>query len=257
MARYFIELSFNGSEYVGWQFQLNGIGVQQVLDEKLTTIFREKVETVGCGRTDAGVHASYFVAHFDLSTTIIDLRKVTYQLNKMLPKSIAIASITPVSDNAHARFDATERTYRYYICQSKNPFNSEFAYYFTQPIDTKKMNLAAELLLSITDFTSFAKLHSDNKTNNCSLYTAQWKLDNDKTLIFTISANRFLRNMVRSIVGTLIDVGKGKISPEEVVKIAEEKDRGSAGSSVPAHGLFLVDVKYPQLVFNRNTDHTK
>ncbi|HUX53859.1 MAG TPA: tRNA pseudouridine(38-40) synthase TruA [Williamwhitmania sp.] len=251
MGRYFIELSFDGSEYVGWQAQLNGIGVQQVLDSKLSTIFRENVETVGCGRTDAGVHASYFVAHFNASATDIDLEKTKYQLNKVLPSSIAVFSISPVSPNAHARFDAVERTYRYYLSQHKNPFNSRFAYYFSQHVDEHKMNLAADLLLPMNDFTSFAKLHSDNKTNICKVYKAHWHRENENLLVFTITADRFLRNMVRAIVGTLIDVGRGRISPEQLIEIAEEKNRGAASTSVPAHGLFLEDIRYPSTIFNK------
>ena len=252
MARYFIELSFDGTNYVGWQSQLNGLGVQQVLEEKISTIFREQIELVGCGRTDAGVHAIYYVAHFEIIQHNVETAKAVYHLNKILPRSIAVKSISPVSDTAHARFDAEERTYRYYITQRKNPFNDQFAYYYAQLLDEEKMNLAAELLLSMHDFTSFAKLHSDNKTNICTIYKARWHREERELLVFTISANRFLRNMVRSIVGTLLDVGRGKLSPEEFVMIAEQKNRSAAGSSVPAQGLFLVDVKYPAPIFKRN-----
>lgn len=254
MGRYFVELSYDGSDFVGWQVQLNGIAVQQVLDEKLSTIFREKVETVGCGRTDAGVHASYFVAHFDAADSNQQtLDRAVYQLNRILPSSISIFSISPVSPNAHARFDAVERTYHYFLTQRKNPFNSRYAYHFKQPLDENKMNLAAELLLSVSDFTSFAKLHSDNKTNICKVYTAQWNRENNGALVFTITADRYLRNMVRAIVGTMIDVGRGKISPEQLIEVAEEKSRGAAGTSAPAHGLFLADIKYPSSVFTRTT----
>ena len=251
MVRYFVKLSFNGKDFVGWQFQKNGISVQEVLNKALSTIFQENVETVGCGRTDAGVHASYFVAHFDIENRFsIEMAKAIYKLNRILPRSIAVSSITAVSADAHARFDAIERTYRYIISPKKNPFLTDTAYQYSLPLDIDKMNIAAELLLSITDFTSFAKLHSDNKTNICRVVKAEWTREND-TIVFTIAADRFLRNMVRAIVGTLIDVGLGKVASESIIEIAEAGNRNFAGSSAPAEGLFLSNITYPPQVFRQ------
>ncbi len=252
MVRYFIELSFNGKDFVGWQVQLNGIIVQEVLNKALSTIFRENVETVGCGRTDAGVHASYFVAHFDLNNGLpIDINKAIYKLNRILPTSVAIYSITPVDATAHARFDAIERTYRYVITRKKNPFLVGHAFYYSLPLNIENMNIAAGLLLTLSDFTSFAKLHSDNKTNICKVVNAIWTEEND-TLVFTITANRFLRNMVRAVVGTLMDIGLGKYGPEEILGIAKAGNRNIAGTSAPAEGLFLCDIVYPPQIFCRN-----
>lgn len=253
MVRYFIELSFNGKDFVGWQIQLNGISVQEVLNKALSTIFREKIETIGCGRTDTGVHASYFVAHFDAENPYsIEIPRAIYKLNRILPYSIAVSSISEVVSTAHARFDAIERTYRYVISTKKNPFLTNLAYHYSLPLNIDKMNIAAALLLTITDFTSFAKLHSDNKTNICKVVKAEWSQEDD-TLVFTITANRFLRNMVRAVVGTLIDIGLGKYSPEEILEIAEAGSRNVAGSSAPASGLFLSNIVYPEHIFRRNS----
>lgn len=253
MVRYFIELSFNGKDFVGWQIQLNGISVQEVLNKALSTIFREKIETVGCGRTDTGVHASYFVAHFDAENPYsIEISRAIYKLNRILPYSIAVSSISEVASTTHARFDAIERTYRYVISTKKNPFLTNLAYHYSLPLDIDKMNIAAALLLTITDFTSFAKLHSDNKTNLCKVVKAEWSQEDD-TLVFTITANRFLRNMVRAVVGTLIDIGLGKYGPEEILQIAEAGSRSVAGFSVPAEGLFLSNIVYPDHIYQRNS----
>ncbi len=249
MVRHFIELSYNGKDFVGWQFQKNGISIQEVLNKSLSTIFQEDIETVGCGRTDAGVHASYFVAHFDMENPhSLEIGKAIYKLNRILPRSIAVSTITVVQAGAHARFDACERTYRYIISPKKNPFLTDMAYQFSLPLDMDKMNIAAGLLLSISDFTSFAKLHSDNKTNICRVIKAEWTQEAD-TLVFTISADRFLRNMVRAIVGTLIDIGLGKLEPESIIEIAEAGNRNFAGSSAPAEGLFLSNIVYPSPIF--------
>jgi len=249
MVRHFIELSYNGKDFVGWQFQKNGISIQEILNKSLSIIFQEDIQTVGCGRTDAGVHASYFVAHFDMENQhSLEIDKAIYKLNRILPRSIAVSTIRVVHESAHARFDACERTYRYIISPKKNPFLTDMAYQFSLLLDMDKMNIAAGFLLSISDFTSFAKLHSDNKTNICRVIKAEWTQEAD-TLVFTIIADRFLRNMVRAIVGTLIDIGLGKLEPESIIEIAEAGNRNFAGSSAPAEGLYLSNIVYPPQVF--------
>jgi tRNA pseudouridine38-40 synthase len=210
----------------------------------LQLLLGERVETLGCGRTDAGVHARRFTAHFETLKCIND-PKFASKINKILPQDIACYAVQPVPDAANARFDATSRTYKYVVTLVKNPFLTEYACYAHHALSVAAMNAAARLLLSATDFTSFAKLHSDVKTNICTLYEACWaESKENSTLVFTITANRFLRNMVRAIVGTLLDVGRGKLSLEEFAKIVDSKDRCSASSSAPAHGLFLWEVKY-------------
>jgi len=240
--RYFIELSYQGTNYCGWQNQPNATSVQSVIENALSVLLREKTEVVGAGRTDAGVHASYYVAHFDCQNKI-DCEKLVYRLNGFLPHDIAIKKIIEVKPDAHARFDATYRTYHYQISQVKNPFVREFAFYYHFPLDVGKMNEAAALLFNYSDFTSFSKLHTDAKTNICKIYEALWSKQND-LFIFNIKADRFLRNMVRAIVGTLMDVGMNKISIEDFKQIIENKNRCDAGISVPAKGLFLVDIGY-------------
>ena len=244
--RYFIYLSYDGARYHGWQIQPNGISVQEVLNKVLSTLLREPIEVTGAGRTDAGVNASLMVAHFDTSHTADD--NLPYKLNKFLPQDIAIYSIRPVREDAHARFNATSRTYKYYIITEKSPFEP-YAYRFPQPLDFSKMNEAAQTLLNYTDFTSFSKLHTDTKTNNCRITYAQWEQLTHTKWQFTITADRFLRNMVRAIVGTLLDVGRGTLTIAQFQQVIEKKDRCSAGSSVPGNALFLTDITYPKELF--------
>jgi tRNA pseudouridine38-40 synthase len=240
--RYFIEFSYNGKNYFGYQIQPKDISVQEELEKALSTILREEIKTTGAGRTDTGVHAKKMFAHFETEQLLSD--QLTYKMNSFLPSDISIKRIFPVKDDFHARFDATFRTYEYYISLEKNPFTEDSAWQlWRRNINVDRMNEACKILFEYEDFTSFAKLHTDNKTNLCKMYRAEWE-QNGSELKFTVSANRFLRNMVRAIVGTMVEVGSGKIQPEDVRKVIENKDRNSAGTSAPAHGLFLVDVGY-------------
>ena len=244
--RFFIYLSYDGARYHGWQIQPNGMSVQEVLNKALTTLLREPIEVTGAGRTDAGVNASLMVAHFDTAQQADE--QLVYRLNKFLPRDIAIQKIVPVKPEAHARFSATSRTYHYYIVTTKTPFEP-YAYRFPQPLDFNKMNEAAQTLFDYTDFTSFSKLHTDVKTNNCRIMHAKWSQISPIKWQFTITADRFLRNMVRAIVGTLLDVGRGVLTIEQFREIIEQKDRCSAGTSVPGNALFLADVTYPEDIF--------
>nr|WP_314499022.1 tRNA pseudouridine(38-40) synthase TruA [uncultured Chryseobacterium sp.] len=240
--RYFIEFSYNGKNYYGYQVQPHDISVQEDLEKALSVILREKIKTVGAGRTDTGVHARKMFAHFETGKIITD--QLVHQLNSFLSADISIKRIFRVKDDFHARFDATFRTYEYYISMEKNPFTQDSAWQlWRRKIDVSKMNEACKILFEYEDFTSFSKLHTDNKTNICKIYRAEWEQTGTE-LKFTVSANRFLRNMVRAIVGTMVDVGSGKMQPEEMRRVIEEKNRNSAGTSAPAHGLFLVDVGY-------------
>lgn len=245
LKRYFIQLSYKGTNYHGWQIQPNAISVQEVLEKTLSTVLRQKVEVVGAGRTDTGVHGSFFVLHFDVNEELGNPENLVYKLNSLLPTDIAIQKIWPVANNLHARFSAVSRTYKYYISTRKNPFKADTSFKYLLPLDIDKMNEAARILAEYEDFTSFSRLHTDVKTNNCKILWAEWEVVNTQ-LIFTIKADRFLRNMVRAIVGTLLEVGKGKLSLNDFRKIIEAKDRGAAGASAPAKGLFLVDVEYPE-----------
>ncbi|KUJ50838.1 tRNA pseudouridine(38-40) synthase TruA [Chryseobacterium sp. JAH] len=240
--RYFIEFSYNGKNYFGYQIQPKDISVQQELEKALSTILREDIKTTGAGRTDTGVHAKKMFAHFETEQTLSD--QLCHKMNSFLPADISIKRIFPVKNDFHARFDASFRTYEYYISLEKNPFTQDSAWQlWRRNINVDKMNEACKILFEYEDFTSFAKLHTDNKTNLCKMYRAEWE-QNGSELKFTVSANRFLRNMVRAIVGTMVDVGSGKIEPDDVRKVIENKNRNSAGTSAPAHGLFLVDVGY-------------
>lgn len=249
MNRYFIYLGYNGKPFCGWQIQPNGITVQQCIEEALATLFRQPVPIVGAGRTDAGVHARTMVAHFDMSEPIADLAFLAEKLNRLLPKEIAIYRIVPVTPEAHARFDALSRTYHYYITTSKDPFNFEYSYKLHGEIDFAAMNEACKVLFDYIDFTSFSKLHTDVKTNNCRIMHAEWTPAGDMWK-FTIRADRFLRNMVRAIVGTLLEVGRKKMTIDEFRRVIEAKDRNKAGTSVPGHALFLAEVSYPDKLFN-------
>lgn len=244
MARYFIVLDYNGTDFCGWQRQPGQDTVQERVETALSTLLGAPIEVTGAGRTDAGVHARNYVAHFDSEATNLHTdANLLYKLNCILPYTINIQRIALVNDTAHARFDAVKRTYRYYLTTKKDVFNQPFLYR-VQALDVAKMNEAAALLANYTDFTSFSKLHTDVKTNNCIIFEAKWVTDGDR-ITFTISANRFLRNMVRAIVGTLIEVGRGKLTVDDFCKIIEAKDRGKAGSSAAANALFLEEIEYP------------
>lgn len=247
--RFFLMLSYKGTAYHGWQIQPNAVSVQQALQDALSMLLREDIEVVGAGRTDTGVHAACYVAHFDTeSKKILDKDHFQYHLNAVLPKDVAVSAIRQVKDDAHARFDASLREYKYYISQSKNPFQTDTVYHYPSSLDIDRMNEAAKALTEYTDFESFCKLHADNKTTICHIKDSVWEKKGD-ILVYTVSADRFLRNMVRAIVGTLIDVGRGKIDMEQFRQIIEARDRCAAGTSAPAHGLFLTDVHYSEELF--------
>lgn len=242
--RYFIYFSYNGTAYHGWQVQPNGISVQEVLTNALRTILRENIIIVGAGRTDAGVHAKLMIAHFDTENEIVEDAGFVRKLNSVLPKDIAASEVRRVKADAHARFDALSRKYEYHVYVGKHVFKEHLALRLFNSLDFELMNEAAALLMQYNDFTSFSKLHTDAKTNICVVSTARWDQQEDEW-VFTIEADRFLRDMVRSIVGTLFDVGSGKITIAEFCAIIEAKDRCKAGPSVAAHGLYLVDICYP------------
>lgn len=255
--RFFITLSYDGTRYHGWQIQPNGDSIQQRLQEALSTLLRQPIEVVGAGRTDTGVHARMMVAHFTISQfddlTISQFDNLAYKLNKLLPQDIAVQDIRQVPDDMHARFSATSRTYHYFIHTRKDPFLQAYSWHVPYKLDFEKMNEAAKVLLEYKDFTSFSKVNTDTKTNLCDITEAYWspiEIANGTSLNskclwrFTITANRFLRNMVRAIVGTLVEVGRGRITIDDMRRIIEAKDRCQAGESVPAKGLFLVDIKY-------------
>lgn len=259
MGRYFIHLAYNGAAYCGWQTQPALPTVQQTLEEALSTLLRQKIAVVGCGRTDSGVHASDFYAHFDCcydfevqSSEILpphpdnsELSNLVFKLNNILPPDIAVFDIFPVADNAHARFDAVARTYQYHVSDCRLPFKQgQYCRIWFKP-DIDKMNEAARVLMEYDDFTSFAKLHTQVKTNICHLTEAHWDMVGEEW-VFTIRSNRFLRNMVRSVTGTLLDVGRGKLDIDGLRRIIEKKDRCAAGVSMPACGLFLTKVEYPK-----------
>lgn len=243
-----MRFSYLGTSYHGWQKQPNAVTVQAVLEESFAILLRQSVALTGAGRTDAGVHARQMIAHFDLEkrTEIDDL---VYRLNALLPEDIAVQSIHQVPDEAHARFDATERTYEYWIITEKDPFYKDAAHYLKQAPDFDAMNKAASLLLKYEDFQCFSKSNSDVKTYRCDIHHARWTMEGNR-LVFTITADRFLRNMVRAIVGTLLEVGQGKMNPEDVKGIIKSGDRSLAGVSVPAKGLYLTRVAYPPNLVN-------
>ncbi|NLO49879.1 MAG: tRNA pseudouridine(38-40) synthase TruA [Bacteroidales bacterium] len=244
MLRYFIEIMYDGGSYHGWQLQPGQQSVQQALELSLLYKAGLQSHVTGCGRTDAGVSARQFFAHFDLPQALDEKTdRLVAELNRFLPPDITVRRIFAVPDHAHARFDATRRTYKYYICFRKNPFVRHHAWTYTAPLNVDAMNQAAAKLLQYSDFTSFAKLHTDTKTNICHLQEASWETHDD-LLVFTITADRFLRNMVRAIVGTLVDTGRGKISPDAIHRIIRSQNRSQAGMSVPAQGLFLEKVIY-------------
>jgi tRNA pseudouridine38-40 synthase len=243
--RYFIKLAYNGTNYHGWQVQPNASSVQETLNKALSIILNEEINIMGAGRTDTGVHAKEMFAHFDYAPTL-EIDSVLHKLNSYLPKDIVIYDIIPVHNEAHARFDAKKRTYNYYITSVKDVFSQEECWYYHQNLDVELMNQAAKILLNHTDFQCFSKVNTDVNTFNCTISEAHWTQENNQ-LIFTISADRFLRNMVRAIVGTLINVGLHKITLSEFNSIIENKNRNEAGFSVPAQGLFLTKIDYDYL----------
>lgn len=244
--RYFIELSYNGSAYHGWQNQPNAISVQEVLEEALSTLLKEKIDIVGAGRTDAGVHAEQMFVHLDTSIAF-SLDEIKYKLNSLLPKDIAVQDIFKVNNEAHARFDAISREYKYRISLHKNVFAFNDSYYFKQELDVDKMNEASKILFEHEDFKCFSRSNTDVKTYNCNIMNAEWVLKKGE-LIFTIKADRFLRNMVRAIVGTMINIGVGKTSIAQFHDIIKSKDRSQAGASVPGHALYLTKIEYPKAI---------
>ena len=246
MSRYFIRLQFDGTRYHGWQIQPNGISVQEELQRALSTLLRQPIEVVGAGRTDAGVHARMMIAHFDVSS-IPD--QLVYKLNRFLPHDIAVESIFPVADDMHARFSATSRTYHYYIHQTKSPFLRQYSCELRYPLDFPLMNEAASHLLHVDDFGAFCKAGSDVKTTLCKVTEARWAPSTidprpSASMCFTITANRFLRNMVRAVVGTLIEVGRHRLTLDEFDQIVAGRKRTAAGESMPANALFLWEVEY-------------
>ncbi|WP_262325982.1 tRNA pseudouridine(38-40) synthase TruA [Carboxylicivirga litoralis] len=254
MYRYFIELAYNGASFHGWQIQPNAISVQEVMNDALNKVLRKKINVVGCGRTDTGVHASYFVAHFDNDEPVDDTDYLVYKLNRIVGNDVVVYSVQDVDKDAHSRFHAIARTYHYYLRTEKNPFIKDFSYRPYYKVDVEKMNEAAQILFEYTDFTSFSKLHTDTKTNNCEIKYVKWEQKDDGA-VFVIKADRFLRNMVRAIVGTLLEVGRGKITIEQFREVIENKDRAEAGTSVPGQALFLVDIEYPHDLFRSKIKH--
>ena len=250
--RYFLKISFQGAAYHGWQIQPHDVSVQETIEKALAMVLRHETSITGAGRTDAGVNATTMYAHFDTEQPVANLQLLARSLNGILPQDIAIHEIIPVDDTAHARFDATSRTYHYYAHTGKSPLLRATSWQCNPQLDFDLMNEAAAKLLDYEDFTSFSKLHTDVKTNNCHITEAHWQpcesIDtNVQQWVFTITADRFLRNMVRAIVGTLVEVGMHKITVEEFCHIIEKKDRCAAGTSMPAHALYLWDVKYPYI----------
>ena len=249
MSRYFIELAYKGTSFCGWQLQPNGPTIQGELERVLELLLREPIRLTGAGRTDAGVHALHYIAHFD--TTRENLHKDSFlirKINGMVSREIAVYRIIAVPLDAHARFDAVSRTYYYRIATKKNPFTLELTYHFYRQFNLDKMNEAAAILLEYKDFTSFSKLHGNAKTNLCDISNAYWIDDNNGELRFIITANRFLRNMVRAIVGTMIDIGLEKNTPDDIRRIILAKNRGMAGTSVPPQGLYLAKIEYPEYI---------
>ena len=251
--RYFIQLSYDGTGYYGWQVQPNGVSVQEVLQKALSTLLRQPTEVTGAGRTDAGVHASMMVAHFDwpaahegegCEEAPLDCTQLTYKLNRLLPPDVAVQAVRPVGPEMHARFSATRRTYHYYIHTRKDPFLRGYSWQVNVPLDFALMNEAAQVLLEYSDFTSFSKTGTDVKTNICQLTEARWEQLKPGEWRFTVSANRFLRNMVRAIVGTLVEVGRHRMTISQMRHAIEAKDRQRAGESVPGHALYLTNIEY-------------
>lgn len=243
--RYFIKLAYNGTHYHGWQCQPNASSVQETLNKAVSVILNSEINLMGAGRTDTGVHATEMYAHFDFEKPF-DLKSIVHKLNSYLPKDIVVYAVIPVPDEAHARFDATKRTYEYHINTFKDAFLQDGSWYFHKKLDLDSMNEASKLLFNHTDFQCFSKVNTDVNTFDCTIFEAYWQ-QKDNQIVFTISANRFLRNMVRAIVGTLVNVGLHKISLDDFNEIIKSKNREKAGFSVPAHGLYLTKIEYDYL----------
>ncbi|MBL7923808.1 MAG: tRNA pseudouridine(38-40) synthase TruA [Bacteroidia bacterium] len=250
MPRYFASLAYRGTSYHGWQIQPNALSVQETFNKALRVLCRGQVETTGCGRTDTGVHASQFFAHFDLEDDLKDPGHFTFQLNAILPKDIRVFSVFSVHDQAHARFDAVKRSYSYYILRKPDPFLYEYAWYFQHALDLDKMNEAAALCLQREDFSCFAKSGGQQVNNLCRITECSW-LDKGRFLQLNVSSNRFLRGMVRAMTGTFIEVGLSKITVEEFKGILDGHNRGEAGKAAPSQGLFLEEICYPYLPSER------
>ncbi len=243
MQRYFITIAYDGTHYHGWQIQPNGISVQEVLQKALSTLLRGETGVVGAGRTDAGVHARRMVAHFETEREV-DCQQLAYKLNRLLPRDISVYDVKPVDSDMHARFSATKRTYHYYIHTRKNPFVRAYSCEMHYALDFDKMNEAAAWLLQVDDFGAFCKANTDVKTTLCDVMEARWIACGDHEWYFRISANRFLRNMVRAVVGTLIEVGRGRMTLEQFRAVVAGKCRSDAGESMPGNALFLENVEY-------------
>lgn len=241
--RYFITFSYDGTAYHGWQIQPHSVTVQEELQKALSTLMRKPMEVVGAGRTDTGVHARKMIAHFD-HDEVVDCPQLVYKLNKLLPRDIAVQHVEPVADDMHARFSAKSRTYHYYVHLDKNPFLRSYSWQVYGNPDFELMNRAARVLMEYKDFTSFSKVNTDTKTNDCTITEARWDRVGEDQWRFTVTANRFLRNMVRAIVGTLMEVGRGRMTIDQIRSVIEAKDRCRAGDSVPGNALFLVEVLY-------------
>ncbi|MBO5675280.1 MAG: tRNA pseudouridine(38-40) synthase TruA [Bacteroidaceae bacterium] len=241
--RYFITFSYDGTAYHGWQIQPHSLSVQEELQKAMSILLRKPMEVVGAGRTDTGVHARKMVAHFDYDEEV-DCPQLVYKLNKLLPRDIAVQQVEPVAEDMHARFSAKSRTYHYFVHMGKNPFLRSYSWQVYGNIDFELMNQAASVLMEYKDFTSFSKVNTDTKTNDCTITEAHWDRVGEDQWCFTITANRFLRNMVRAIVGTLMEVGRGRMTIEQLRRVIDAKDRCCAGDSVPGNALFLVQVKY-------------
>jgi tRNA pseudouridine38-40 synthase len=248
-TRYFIFISYKGTSYHGWQIQPNAVSVQKILEEALSVVLNEKISTTGAGRTDTGVHAIFFCAHFESISADLDTTgNLVFRLNRYLPEDISVNSLKKVVPDANARYSAISRTYKYYISRKKDPFSNNSSWYLHGEINIAAMNDACEILFHHSDFTSFSKLHSGSKSNICKIYSAAWE-DSAGGLVFTIKADRFLRNMVRAIVGTMVEIGFGKMDLKDFEETILAKDRCEAGTSAPAKGLFLVDIEYPEEIF--------
>lgn len=245
--RYFLEIAYDGNPYHGWQRQPNASTVQQILEEALSVLLRQNITITGAGRTDAGVHAKQLFAHYDYDESL-DLANLQFRLNRFLPPTIAIKNIFPVTPEAHARFDATERSYTFVINRSKDPFTKDYAYLMEKPLDIEAMKMATKLLYGRQDFKCFSRSKTDVRTYICEVREAVWKLEGNQ-LLFSITADRFLRNMVRAIVGTFLEIGMGKMTEAQFRDVLRSRDRGHAGASVPGHGLYLTQVAYPQSIF--------
>ncbi len=242
--RYFVTLAFDGTAYHGWQIQPNGNSVQEELQRALSTLLRQPIEIVGAGRTDAGVHASMMVAHFETDRESIDVQQLAYKLNRLLPRDISVSDIRPVAADMHARFSATRRTYHYHVHLNKDPFRRHYSCEIHWPLDFSLMNEAASRLLEVSDFGAFCKSHTDVKTTLCHVTEARWIQDGDSSWHFRISANRFLRNMVRAVVGTLMEVGRHRMTLDQFDAVVAGRKRTAAGESMPGHALFLEDIAY-------------